>query len=74
MIFSTLIGINFVILCTDLQVTARNTTSTGSACKYWDDFILSYFWFFLTTSVKQTSKMISSNIEDDVEMILSCSL
>ena len=66
MIFSTLIGINFIILCTDLQVTARNTTSTGSACKYWDDFILSYFGFFLQHQwnkhrrwYRQTSKMMS---------------
>ena len=66
MIFSTLIGINFVILCRDLQVTVRNTTSSGSACKYWDDFILSYFGFFLQHQWnkhrkwhRQTSKMMS---------------
>ena len=66
MIFSTLIGINFLILCTDLQVTARNRTSSGSACKYWDDFILFYFGFFLQHQWnkhrrwhRQTSKIMS---------------
>ena len=44
-IFSTFIGINILILCMDLPVSAMETNSSGSNCIYWDDFIdyLNYY-------------------------------
>ena len=43
-IFSSLIGVDFLILFMDLQVTAISTTSSGSTCKFWDDFIYIYIY------------------------------